>query len=79
MLRESKYANNLLSGKAGDAFSEMPMLDHNPSGEYKTELSEVYDWIRDQEPIMHWLMMKAKAAGKIEFDSFAGKWRGTGK
>ena len=79
MPRESQYAKKLLSGKAGDAFSEMPMLDHNPTGDYETELSEVYDWIRKQESIMHWILMKAKDAGKIQYDPFAEKWHGTEK
>lgn len=78
MPRKSQYAKNLLSGKAGECLSGMPYLDHSPNGEYATELSEVYDWMREQEEVMHWLMMKAVAAGKIKYDPFAEKWHGTG-
>jgi hypothetical protein len=78
MTRESKLTQKLLSGKAGDAFRDMPPLHHRlPDEEYKTSKSEVYDWIREQEDIMHWLMMKAHKAGAIKYDPVLEMWHGS--
>lgn len=54
----------------------MPYLDHNPTGDFDPDLSEVFDWIRDQPEIMNWILQKAKDAGKIQYDPFAEKWHG---
>ena len=57
---------------------KMPPLYHRePDQEYETSNSEVYEWMRQQEDIMHWLMMKAKDAGLIRYDPFLKMWIGT--
>lgn len=73
MPRKSKKP---LSGKAGEVFSKMPYLDHNPTGDFDPALSEVFDWIRDQPEIMNWILQKARDAQKIKYDPFLEKWHG---
>lgn len=54
----------------------MPLLDHNPTGNFDPDLSEVFDWIRDQPEIMNWILQKARDAKKIQYDAFLEKWHG---
>ena len=65
-----------LKGKAGQAFERMPVLDHNPTGQFDPNLSEVFDWMRTQPEIMQFVLDKARASGKIQYDSFLRKWHG---
>jgi len=68
--------SKLLGGQAGQVFSEMPLLDHNPTGTFDPALSEVYNWIREQDAIIHWAFENAKDKGKIKYDPGRGKWYG---
>jgi hypothetical protein len=78
MTKANSINQKALSGKAGEIFKKMPPRHHTlPGQQYRNDLSEVYDWIRDQEDIMHWLMMKAYRAEVIKYDPVLEMWHGT--
>ncbi len=72
-----KHQPKALNGKAGQAFARMPPLAHKPTDQFDPDQSEIFDWMRTQPEIMQWLFDKARAAKKIEYDSFLEKWHGT--